>query len=305
MDLQTLDDMIAIVEAGSITDAAAQRNVTQPAFSRRIQAIEKLLGIQVTRRGSKPAQPSSTLLQNIDEIRSLAYSLRRLRNDLLHTANPERVLNIAALHAIALAHLPPVLHHLNQALPLSRIRLRAANRDECFTWLMTGQVRIMLLYETNRTRIPFNNEIVERTVVREERMIPVCSAQDGGAEAWSHRAPMSVPLVGYPEDSVLGSILRDEILTRSSGQFSLAATTEFSSAVLELCEHGLGVAWIPERLAADKLASGKIVQLRDEGIFPSLSLMVSMFRIPTINTDFSNTAWSTLTALLRDGTYAG
>lgn len=300
MDLQVLDDLIAIVEAGSVTDAAARRNVTQPAFTRRLQSIEKMLGIQVIRRGSKPARPSDALLQNIDEIRTLAYALRRLQNDLLHTANPERVLSIAALHAISLAHLPPVLSRLNQILPLSRIRLRAANRDECYMWLMTGQVRVMMIYETEQSLRQINSELVERTVVCKERMIPVCSTSNGAADRWSQRAPISIPLVGYPEDSVLGTILRDEILTRSDAQFSLAATTEFSSAVLELCGHGLGVAWVPERLAAEKLASGKIVELTDRTIFPAIDLNVSMFRLHTINTDFSNSAWDTLKVLFRN-----
>lgn len=300
MDLQVLDDLIAIVEAGSVTDAAALRNVTQPAFTRRLQSIEKMLGIQVIRRGSKPARPSDALLQNIEEIRALAYALRRLQNDLLNTANPERVLSIAALHAISLAHLPPVLNRLNQILPLSRIRLRAANRDECYMWLMTGQVRVMMIYETEKSLRQINSELVERTVVCEERMIPVCSTINGAVERWSQRAPISIPLVGYPEDSVLGTILRDEILTRSAAQFSLAATTEFSSAVLELCEHGLGIAWVPERLAAEKLASGQIVELTDRALFPTISLNVSMFRLHTVNTDFSNAAWDTLKVLFRN-----
>jgi DNA-binding transcriptional LysR family regulator len=144
MDLKLLDDLIAVAESKSLSAAAIRRNVTQPAFTRRLQSIEKALGIQVIKKGSKPARPSDTLLQNIDEIRTLAYSLRRLGHDLIDSASPDRNLAIAALHAIALAHLPEAMMRLNRILPLSRLRLHAANRDECFIGLMTGQVRIMI-----------------------------------------------------------------------------------------------------------------------------------------------------------------
>lgn len=289
MDLQALDDLIAVFEAGSVTAAAARRNVTQPAFSRRLQAIEKALGIEVIRRGSKPAQASDALTRNIEEIRTLADSMRRLENDLVNSANPERVLTVAALHAIAVAHLPPILNRLNETLSLSRIRLRAANRDECFTWLMTGQVGVMVLYETEGVQQQFNDALVERVSVAKERMIPVCSRRD--LNLWCSKAVGPIALVGYPEDSVLGRILRDEILTRSPARFSLAATTAFSSAVLELAEHGLGVAWVPEHLAADKIDQGRIVRLDDSVRFPEAIMTLSMLRLRAGNRDLNHAAW--------------
>lgn len=297
MDLQALDDLIAVFEAGSVTAAAARRNVTQPAFSRRLQAIEQALGIEVIRRGSKPAQASDVLVRNIEEIRTLADSLRRLENDLVNTANPERVLTIAALHAIALAHLPPILSRLNDMLSLSRIRLRAANRDECFTRLMTGQVGIMVLYETENVQQQINDELVERVCVTSERMIPVCSVRDH--PLWSSEDAEPIALVGYPEDSVLGRILRDDILVRSPARFSLAATSAFSSAVLELSEHGLGVAWVPERLAADKIAQGRIARLQESERFPETTMTISMLRLKTGNLDLNNDVWQALQDLFR------
>lgn len=299
MDLQTLEDLIALAESQSLSQAAARRNVTQPAFSRRVRAIEETLGIQVVSRGIRPARPSDALLRNIDEIRALAHSLRRLRNDLLNTANPERLLGIAALHAIAVADLPPVLKRLTATLPFSRIRLRAANRDECYSWMMTGQVSVMLVYETDHTLLAVNPELVEKLAVRDERLIPLASPEQAASLPALQRDGQAIPLVGYPEDSVLGSILRDEILAISNTRFTLAAMTAFSPAVMELCEKGLGMAWLPERLAAEKMASGRLVRLMDTAAFPELSMRVTMLRVRTRTTGFVNTAWDTLRLLFR------
>lgn len=254
-------------------------------------------GFWWSRAGSKPAQASDALAGNIEQIRILADSMRRLENDLVNAANPERVLTVAALHAIAVAHLPPILNQLNETLSLSRIRLRAANRDECFTWLMTGQVGIMVLYETENVQQQFNDELVERISVALERMIPVCSVRDH--PLWSSADSEPIALVGYPEDSVLGRILRDDILVRSAARFSLAATSAFSSAVLELSGHGLGVSWVPERLAADKIAQGKIVRLEEGPRFPEATMTLSILRLKTGNRDLNNAAWQALQDLFR------
>lgn len=299
MDLQALDDLIAVAESKSLSEAAIRRNVTQPAFTRRLQSIEKSLGIQVIRRGSKPARPSDTLLRNIDEIRTLAYSLRRLRHDLLDSATPDRVLTIAALHSIALAHLPEALSRLNNTFPLSRIRLHAANRDECFTGLMTGQVRIMLVYETDQVRQPFNPELVERAALCTERFIPVCAPDDELTRTWlDARSASRAPLVGYPDGSVLGDILRSEIFPRSSASFSLVASTEFSSAVLELCERRLGIGWVPELLAADRIARGRLRVIDDPEMFPIVEMTLSMLRVHAVDQGFVENAWNELQGVL-------
>ncbi|MEQ9329303.1 MAG: LysR substrate-binding domain-containing protein [Rhodospirillales bacterium] len=303
MDLQSLDDLIAVAESKSLSEAAIRRHVTQPAFTRRLQSIEKNLGIQVIRRGSKPARPSEALLRNIDDIRSLAYSLRRLRHDLLDTASPDRVLTIAALHAIALVHLPEALARLNRILPLSRIRLHAANRDECFTGLMTGQVRIMMVYETDLVRQPFNTELVERAALCTERFIPVCAPDDELTLSWLDPGAASrTPLVGYPEGGVLGGILRSDIFPRSSASFSIVASTEFSSAVLELCERRLGVGWVPELLAAEKIASGRLRVVDDPANFPIVEMTVSMLRIHAGEQGYTDSAWTELQGIFSKQT---
>ena len=44
MDMQWLDDVLVLLEEGNLTRAAARRNITQPAFSRRIRSFEDWLG---------------------------------------------------------------------------------------------------------------------------------------------------------------------------------------------------------------------------------------------------------------------
>ena len=61
MDLQTLEDLLALIETGSLSEAAARRYVSQPAFSRRVKAIELSLGRPVIDRSTRPIRPTAVL----------------------------------------------------------------------------------------------------------------------------------------------------------------------------------------------------------------------------------------------------
>lgn len=73
--------------------------------------------------------------------------------------------------------------------------------------------------------------------------------------------------------------------------------TSFSPTAMELCAQGQGIAWLPERLLADKLVRGGIKILRDPDLFPSQTVDLVMLRVRTRGTGFVNAAWDTLRLL--------
>ena len=62
MDMQWLDDVLVLLEEGNMTRAAARRNITQPAFSRRIRGFEDWLGVTVLQRGTNRVDISAALV---------------------------------------------------------------------------------------------------------------------------------------------------------------------------------------------------------------------------------------------------
>ena len=56
MNLSWLDDFLALVASGNFSRAAEERHMTQPAFSRRIRALEEWLGTELFDRSSQPAK---------------------------------------------------------------------------------------------------------------------------------------------------------------------------------------------------------------------------------------------------------
>lgn len=54
MEIKWLEDFVAVASTGNFSRAAETRNVTQPAFSRRLKALEMWIGVPLLDRSSYP-----------------------------------------------------------------------------------------------------------------------------------------------------------------------------------------------------------------------------------------------------------
>ena len=70
MDLRELRSFLAIVQAGSVTRAAEDLHITQPALSRQMDQLERELGCRLLERGRHGARPTEDglLLQRRAEV---------------------------------------------------------------------------------------------------------------------------------------------------------------------------------------------------------------------------------------------
>lgn len=91
LEIRWIEDLLALEQEKSISQAAEMRHVTQSAFSRRIQNIENALGFQILKRHSK----------NIDFTEAgqiLLASAKNIQNQLDTTINYlEKVLKTMSL----------------------------------------------------------------------------------------------------------------------------------------------------------------------------------------------------------------
>jgi LysR family transcriptional regulator, hypochlorite-specific transcription factor HypT len=55
LDLEWLEDFVALCESGNFSRAAQSRNIAQPAFSRHIRSLEEWAGVELIDRSQHPA----------------------------------------------------------------------------------------------------------------------------------------------------------------------------------------------------------------------------------------------------------
>lgn len=295
MRLEWLEDILAILETDSLNAAAGKRFITQPAFSRRIKAIEAHLGVEIVDRSRKPARIKATVGDQRKRIQDIAASMRDLQSD-LKRQNRE-VLNrivISSQHAITTSLAPELVTKFSQDRQLS-IRLRSANRDECYAQLLTKQADIALLYESDSDPLPKGDDYLETARLGFEPLIPVFPT------AYLPRlneeyARGEIYVIAYPSDVFLGKVVNQEIFAgyASASFIRKRAETALTLAMKELVLRGVGVAWLPKSLVHGEIATDLLTDLSNA--FPAARLSLVAMRLATPGSLAVERVWETIKA---------
>ncbi len=290
MRLEWLEDILAVVDTGSLARAGDQRLLTQPAFSRRIKLIEKHIGVELFDRSKKPAQLKKSVIDQQLKIQELVAGLHDLRLELQRKDREAgKQLVIASQHAIITSVAPTLIRKLASMGDINT-RLRSANRDECYTLLMTKQVDFILVHHSRSEQIPVPDGFIEQWNLGQERFIPVCATIELG-NITQEFANGETQVIAYPNDAFLGQVVNREIFSKmwDATIIHKKAETALTLAALHLALEGVGVAWLPYSLVASDLENGNLTELCN--MFPSCELDVVAIRLTDNETTTKNTGW--------------
>ncbi|WPB57702.1 LysR family transcriptional regulator [Xylophilus sp. GOD-11R] len=112
--IELMSTFVRIVEAGSISAAAASMGTTQPTVSRRLQLLEKQLGLRLLKRSTHAMALTEDGQRCFDGARELLADWHAFEADLRGAGDePEGVLRVVAPHAFGQAQLVgPVADYL-------------------------------------------------------------------------------------------------------------------------------------------------------------------------------------------------
>ncbi|MGY2046909.1 LysR family transcriptional regulator [Methylobacterium sp. JK268] len=260
MDLDWLKDLLALAEHGSFSRAAEARNVTQPAFSRRIRALEDWAGTPLFRRSAQGAEPTPAGAHLVPQAAALLQDLERARRETQGVgARATATLAIAATHALSFTFFPAwIRRHLRDA--AGTLNLVSDSLESCEAILLAGEVHFLLCHTHPALPPRLPAERYPSVPVGCDRLIPVCAPDAAGAPAWPLPAAAERPTrhLAYSPASGLGRILA------AAGAAPDPAATVFTShlaaTLLSMARDGHGLAWLPESLAEDDLARGALVR---------------------------------------------
>lgn len=292
MRLEWLKDVISIAETGSFSEAARRRNLTQSAFSRRVRQIEEHLGIELFDRSKKPVQMRPTTAEHLDRMARMVGALNQLAEDLRRGDRMAgKSLSIAAQHALSTSLAPQMLQRVRGAGRDVHFRLTSANLDECLTLLLSRQVDLALTFQVRDDPAPVREEFIETMVIGSDRLVPVVGTASLPEVEESLRAGV-LPAVTYPAEVYFGEVMQRHVLPSLEQDLTLHARAEcaLTLAVLELSIAGLGVAWVPQSIAAGRIASGEVTALADR--LPSARLLVLASRLAGTHNATETLVWN-------------
>lgn len=297
MRIDWIEDLVALLDSGGVADAARLRNVTQPAFSRRIKVLEEVLGIEVINRSVKPSGPSTILRDREGELRKLATEQRLLLSDMRQEHSTGlRQLVIASQHAITTSMGTQIINSVAEP-SRTHIRLRSANRDECETLLIRRQAAISLTYRIRTEPVIALPSFLTEAVIGSEMLIPVVGADHADAQLHGFHDGV-LRIIGYPADVFLGAAVSRHVLPGLQARCSISVVTEtgLSTAALQLSQSGLGVAWVPKALARTALDRGELRDLRET--LGGIEMDLVAQRWAATANSATRDAWTRLTAPL-------
>ena len=264
MHLKWLEDLLAVAKAPSLTEAAQSRRVTQPAFSRRLRALEDWLGTDVIDRSRKSGSLTAAARVHLDQIEVLVAEFHRLKKDIETWTRTHGRLVLVAQHSLATTMLPRLVVALRANEAIAELRVQAADMDECRALLASGEADILVAYRALGDTTP--GEGTGDTIrLATDALIAVAAPGIASRlhDGWHRR--LSVDVVGYPAHVFFGSLLHGAILPVLGQRCDvrIRCETALASGVMELALAELGVGWLPRLIAEDNLAKGRLVDLTD------------------------------------------
>lgn len=296
MDFGWIDDLIAIERTGSLSKAAELRNVTQPAFSRRIASIEHWLGASIVNRSNRPLKLSAEISDKMHTLHDVAATLRHFKSELQASQGSTSKVVIAAQHSLTASTLPAMLMEKIHERQLM-IKLMTAYPEDAVTLLLNRQVDILVAYETSHRSLFGQVPELERSLIMNERFVPVTSSQetrDRLVNATTEELT-KLQVITFPRHTLFGRTLWEDIAGALPDHIQLVPFVEsaISTSIVQFVLAGTGVAWLPSEIVAPYLKTGQVLLLDD--LLPYEELHAYCFRFKREIPSGAPFVWSVLT----------
>ena len=266
MDLQWIEDLMALARTGSLTRAAALRHVTHPAFGRRIRSLEAWAGVALVERGSKPLRLTPAGQRMLSQGEESLRGLLDVREE-LRTANTEqqRVLTLATGRTLArtwVAEWLPTVVALGQP---AFVRVKTGALADTLNWLEHGEADLLVVYHhLSISDRPQGRGFLQKTL-QQDRLLPVARRQIHPGRAGPRHADKPMPYLAYAPSLALSGLVRDH-LQHNPPPMRLQKVLECDSAdaLLEYALKGMGVCWLPGSLVGNACRQGALAPCWDE-----------------------------------------
>jgi LysR family transcriptional regulator, hypochlorite-specific transcription factor HypT len=263
METKWLEDFVSLAETRSFSRSAQLRHVTQPAFSRRIQALEAWAGTDLVDRSSYPTRltPAGETLysQSLEMLQALQCTRAMLRG---HSGAGQDVIEFAVPHTLAFTFFPAWVSSLREKFGPIKSRLIALNVHDAVMRLVEGGCDLLIAYHHPSQPFQLDADRYEMVTLGQEIMSPYCKADSNGEPLFKlpGRAGQPLPYLGYAPGAYLGRVT--ELILKQSGtaiHLDRVYETDMAEGLKVMALEGHGVAFLPHSAVKKELRSRRLV----------------------------------------------
>lgn len=283
MNFSWFRDLGNLARTGNFSQAAELGNISQPAFSRRIKAIEGWVGVPLVDRSKHPVGLTSAGVQMLEAGQQALARLETERNQIREAQSlPDNyIVTFGAQHSIGWRFYPAWLQAFEEAYGPIISRLRADDLPNCLKDLKEGELDFVIAYDSAYARSIAGVPPIESILIGQDVLIPVCKRGTGGAPLFEFdaRTQLEIPYLRFGDNAPIGQHI-EPLLERYDLKSRLRVVYENSMAgALRIrAQEGTGVAWLPRSLVAPDLKAGLLVQTGDPSWATSLEIRLHRLR---------------------------
>jgi DNA-binding transcriptional LysR family regulator len=293
MDLNWLEDFLALAEQKNFSRAAEARNVSQPAFSRRIRALEDWIGTPLFVRGTQGASLTRAGLHFLPLAEDLMQNLHRARRATRTVGERETgSLSIAATHALSFTFFPGWIRRHMRFEALGTLNLISDSMEACEQIMLGGEVHFLLCHYHADVPTRFDDSRFESVRVGQDLLLPVCAPDAQGQPLWPLPGTPERParLLAYSPASGLGRILAaHEIRNAEASRLESVFTSHLAATLMTMAREGHGIAWLPLGLVEEDLIRTRLVRAGPNS--SDIPVEIRLFRSPDCRNHAADELW--------------
>lgn len=267
MDLVQLRTFLLVVERGSLSAAASELGVSQPAVSKRIQSLEQELGERLLLRGPREVRLTAAGRLLEEAARAIVAEEERLHQR-LRALKPQELRGEIALGASTIPgeHLAPaLLADLKRRYPGLQVHLRVGDTAQVVEWVAAGHVALGLV----GARLGGWRDLAWEPFVQDEIILAVPARHPLAARETVRLEDLAdVPLIqrerGSGTRQMVDEVLAEHGLALPPSPHGLVLGS--TQAVVQAVAQGLGVGFVSVRALRALGGEGAPKGLRLEGI---------------------------------------
>lgn len=300
LDLDWLEDFLALAESGNFSRAAQARAIAQPAFSRHIRALEEWVGVELFDRSAHPAVLTAAgkrfhpLLQQTLAGLEGARLQARAAHELAAAS-----LSFAATHVLSLTYFPRWLGGLEGRLRLGPIQTMSDSSRACEDLMAQRRVQFVLCHGHPEVPGRLDDGQYPMRRLSDDVLLPVAAPGADGAPLHALGGAAPPPVLAYGEASGLGRIVGSCLRAMRANAASAGHLDPSTMAVVFTAHHavllrtmaleGRGVAWLPLSLIADDLRDGRLVDAGAGAL--RVPVEIRLYRQPAEMTAAAEAMW--------------
>lgn len=251
MDIEGLTDFITLAGCRSFSKAASLRHVTQPAFSRRIKALEAKVGVELIDRDSKSFKltmagerflvHANNIVNVADKAVSDTQSLVTRMHDPIYVAAPAYLTK---------TFFPRWYKQMQKAIPGLTMRISYQRGSNALADIRKGTADFALVMSAQKVDPCYNYDDLELIKLGADRMLAVASRQLKSPDKLLMYEQGSY--MNSCAEAVLGKLIKNDVVFESSS----------TGLQKEMALAGFGIAVLPESVVEDDVRSGYLVPVK-------------------------------------------